>query len=616
MRYDLLFERFLNPGRKQMPDIDMDFDSRYRGEMIRYAADTYGWDHVAQIITFSTIKARAAVRDAARVLGHPYSLGDRIAKAMPPLVMGRDTPLWACFDNHEKYAGGYKAAAELRAMYDTEPDVRQCVDVAKGLEGLRRQDSIHAAAVVITNKPLTEHLPIQRKPDASTPLEQAPIVTQYEMGTVEELGLLKMDFLGLRNLDVIELTLDQCEATLGYRPDIDDVPLDDAATYEMLQRGDSIGVFQFEGGPMRVLMRSLAPTCFEDIAALTALYRPGPMAANMHNDYAERKNGRKPVVYFHPDAEKVLGATYGLCCYQEQMMQLAQLFAGFTMEEADNLRKAAGKKNREIMARERERFVRGCVNTGYGEPLGHELFAMIEPFADYAFNKSHSVGYGFVAYQTAWLKANFPVQYFASLLTSVKDDKDKTAIYLAECRAMGIEVAVPDVNASATDFLAVIDPATVGRPRLGGGGSIPFGLSAIRNVGEGITTKLIDQRAGGAGPSPTSTTSASGSTPWPSTSAPSSRSSRPAPSTRSATRARACCRCSSRSSTARSSSANRPTRGSCPCSTPSTTAGPPSTTPGCPSPRSSSTRRSASPSRRRCSASTCPTIPCSARRRR
>ncbi|HEY2428920.1 MAG TPA: DNA polymerase III subunit alpha, partial [Acidimicrobiales bacterium] len=313
IRYGLLFERFLNPGRKQMPDIDMDFDSRYRGEMIRYAAERYGWDHVAQIVTFSTIKARAAVRDAARVLGYPYALGDRIAKAMPPLVMGRDTPLYACMEPTPKYEDGYKTAVELREMYNLDPDVKKIVDVAKGLEGLRRQDGIHAAAVVITNEPLTEYLPIQRKPDAGGNIETAPIVTQYEMHGVEELGLLKMDFLGLRNLDVIEVTLDIIEEVRGERPDIDGVPLDDDATLAMLRKGDSIGVFQLEGGPMRTLMRSLAPTSFEDVAALVALYRPGPMAANMHNDYADRKNGRKEITYLHPDMAQALGDTYGLC---------------------------------------------------------------------------------------------------------------------------------------------------------------------------------------------------------------------------------------------------------------------------------------------------------------
>ncbi|MBW3626570.1 MAG: DNA polymerase III subunit alpha, partial [Actinobacteria bacterium] len=289
IRYDLLFERFLNPGRRQMPDIDMDFDSRYRDEMIRYAADRYGRDHVAQIVTFSTIKARAAVRDAARVLGYPYAVGDKVAKAMPPLVMGRDTPLWACFEEHDKHAAGYRAASELREMYEADPDAGKVIDVARGLEGLRRQDGIHAAAVVITDQPLTEYLPVQRKPEAGMEPDEAPMVTQYEMHGVEALGLLKMDFLGLRNLDVITDTVALVRAS-GVDLDIDDIPLDDEETLALLRRGDSVGVFQLEGGPMRALMRSLAPTSFDDVAALVALYRPGPMAANMHNDYADRKN--------------------------------------------------------------------------------------------------------------------------------------------------------------------------------------------------------------------------------------------------------------------------------------------------------------------------------------
>jgi DNA polymerase III subunit alpha len=492
IKYGLIFERFLNPGRKQMPDIDMDFDERFRPDMIRYAAERYGWDHVAQIVTFSTIKARAAVRDAARVLGYPYGLGDRIAKAMPPLVMGRDTPLWACLDPDPKYTDGYKAAAELREMFDADPDCHRVIEVAKGLEGLRRQDGIHAAAVVITHEPLVEYLPIQRKPDPGGKVEDAPIVTQYEMHGVEDLGLLKMDFLGLRNLSVIERSLDLIEASAGSRPDIDSVPLDDDAVFAMLRRGESIGVFQLEGGPMRALMRSLAPTSFDDVAALVALYRPGPMAANMHNDYADRKNGRKPITYLHDDMDEVLGDTYGLCIYQEEMMRLAQKFAGYTLEESDNLRKAAGKKIREVMAKEREKFVAGCEASGYGTKLGTDLFDMIEPFADYAFNKSHSYGYGLVAYQTAWLKAHFPVEYLAALLTSVKDDKDKTAVYLSECRTLGIKVLVPDVNLSESDFAA--RPAVDGQA---GPGSIPFGLSAVRNVGENLVGMIVAERENG-----------------------------------------------------------------------------------------------------------------------
>ena len=899
IKYDLLFERFLNPSRISMPDIDMDFDSRYRDEMIRYAAERYGRDHVAQIVTFSTIKARAAVRDAARVLGYPYVVGDKVAKAMPPLVMGRDTPLYACLDEHPKYVDGFKMAGELRDMYANDSDARSVIDVARGLEGLRRQDGIHAAAVVITKEPLTEYLPIQRKPEAGKDPELAPVVTQYEMHGVEDLGLLKMDFLGLRNLDVISDTQALVRATRDVDLDIDTIPLDDPRTYELLRAGDSIGVFQLEGGAMRQLMRSLAPTSFEDVAALVALYRPGPMAANMHNDYADRKNGRKPIEYLHADLEEILGNTQGLMIYQESMMRVAQKFAGYSLAEADNLRKAClpagtlmltrsqgyvpieqvmgladrrvqtidttsattrfdpvadvwpvgpktvyrlttssgysidatsnhpflvedtwrelgtiepgdlvgvasrtatnggsklsdaeidlsallisegytpdlrngparnahfcntdpelleafrqaferhfgyahhraetiggvtrlrltrqellslvsilgqpglaadkmiprsvvnaplrkierflglsfcadgwadrsgvhygsksrcvvlalkrmllrcgvvsnlhsrdldghgrhytlsiadkgqakafarivephltavkqakvgrwmlewsdgssatnigipasflaselerrslvtgrskrslgvdtggyaasrvlhrhaldgllfserledlrtgdliwdtvvsvepigeqecfdfrmtdpdrpyavvedflvhncGKKDRALIKKEREKFVAGCDATGYGSAIGTALFDIIEPFADYAFNKSHSYGYGLVAYQTAFLKANYPVEYFAALLTSVKTNLDKAAVYLNECRQMRVAVLVPDVNVSMSDFAAVRGDGSEG---VGGVGSIPFGLSAVRNVGEGLVGLIVTER--------------------------------------------------------------------------------------------------------------------------
>lgn len=486
IRYDLLFERFLNPSRVSMPDIDMDFDSRYRDEMIRYAAERYGRDKVAQIVTFSTIKARAAVRDAARVLGQPYIVGDKVAKAMPPLIMGRDTPLYACLEPDDKYVDGYKMAAELREMYGADPEVAKVVDVAKGLEGLRRQDGIHAAAVVITDLPLTEYLPVQRKPEAGQDIEDAPVVTQYEMHGVEELGLLKMDFLGLRNLDVITDTVTLIERTRGFTLDIEGLPLDDDRTFAMLQEGDSIGVFQLEGGPMRALMRNLGPTSFDDVAALVALYRPGPMAANMHNDYADRKNGRKPVEYLHPDAAEILADTYGLMIFQESVMRIAQKFAGYSLAEADNLRKACGKKIRELIAAEREKFVAGCDTQGYGADLGQKWFDIIEPFADYAFNKSHSYGYGLVAYQTAYLKANYPIEYSAALLTSVKANLEKAAIYLNDCRVHGVAVRVPDVNRSVSDFEPVVaDDET---------GEILFGLSAVRNVGEGLVALIVAER--------------------------------------------------------------------------------------------------------------------------
>ena len=496
IRYDLLFERMLNPGRKQMPDIDMDFDSRFRGEMIRYAAERYGWDHVAQVVTFSTIKARAAVRDSARVLGYPYAVGDKIAKLMPPLVMGRDTPLRACLEEVDGYADGYKMASELRVLYEADPDAKRVLDVARGLEGLRRQDGIHAAAVVITREPLTEYLPIQRKPEAGGAIEDAPIVTQYEMHGVEDLGLLKMDFLGLRNLDVMEITLDLIKRSTGVRPDIDAVRLDDEKTLEMLRRGDTVGVFQLEGGPVRALLRSLRPTQFEDIAALVALYRPGPMGTNMHTDYADRKNGRKPVTYYHADVEDVLAPTYGLMIYQEQLMRCAQRLAGYSLEEADQLRYAAAKKKRDLMRKERSKFVAGCIAQGHTEQFAEQMFGVIEPFADYSFPKAHATGYGLIAYQTAYLKANHPVEYLAALLTSVKTNKDQTAIFLNECRQMGIDVLVPDVNESESDFSVHPSPDSGGGGR-GGGGKVRFGMSAVRNVGEGVVAQIVAARETG-----------------------------------------------------------------------------------------------------------------------
>ncbi len=481
IKYDLLFERFLNPSRISMPDIDMDFDDRYRDEMIRYTAEMYGRENTAQIITFSTIKARAAVRDAARVLGYPYAVGDKVAKAMPPLVMGRDTPLYACLEPHEKFEDGYKAAGELRSMYETDPDVQRVIDVAKGLEGMRRQDSIHAAAVVITDEPLTEYLPIQRKPESGVAPEDAPVVTQYEMNGVEELGLLKMDFLGLRTLSIIDESLRLIRETQGIEVDIDHVSLDDEATYRLLQAGDSMGVFQLESSPMRALMRSLAPTEFDDVCALVALYRPGPMAANMHNDYADRKNGRKPIELLHPDLGATLGDTYGLMIYQEAMMRVAQQIAGYTLAEADDLRKACGKKKRELIAEHRVKFVEGTAANGYEASLGTQLFDIIEPFADYAFNKSHAFGYGLVSYQTAYLKANHRVEFMAAVLTGVKHNLDKAGVYLNDCRQAGITVEVPDVNRSEVDFSSK-------------DGRIPFGLSAVRNVGEGVVAPIVAER--------------------------------------------------------------------------------------------------------------------------
>ncbi|MCL4448844.1 MAG: DNA polymerase III subunit alpha [Actinobacteria bacterium] len=499
LAYGLLFERFLNKGRKQLPDIDMDFDERKRLDMIQYVNQRYGrdgMDHVAQIVTFSTIKARAAVRDAARVLGYPYLLGDKIAKAMPPLLRGRDTPLHACFDYNEQFQEGYTAASELRELYESDPDAKRVIDVAKGLEGLRRQEGIHAAAVVITDKPLISYLPVQRKAtDEANDLKNTPTVTQYEMHAVEALGLLKMDFLGLRNLSVIEMTLEEIEKNTGYRLDIDNIPLDDPLCYELLKRGDSIGVFQLEGGPMRSLLRSLSPETLDDIAVCIALYRPGPMADNMHKEYAYRKNKTAPVTYLHPEMEAILGDTQGLMIYQEQMMQIAQHFAGYSLEEADDLRKACSKKIRSLLELQRNKFVNGAKEKGYTADLANKLFDIIEPFADYAFNKSHSYGYGLVAYQTAYLKAHWPVFYMAALLSSVNGDKDRTALYLSECRTMGIRVLPPDINRSLASFTPVVAGDTsnlsLNTPV---GGEIVFGLAAVRNVGESIVSHIVDVR--------------------------------------------------------------------------------------------------------------------------
>jgi DNA polymerase III subunit alpha len=483
IRYGLIFERFLNPGRKQMPDIDMDFDERHRADVIRYAAERYGSDHVAQIVTFSTIKGKQAIRDAARVFGYPYSLGDRIAKLMPPSILGKEASLAECLtppaaDAEAMLKDWYGNAQGIRDEYELNPEARRVIDAARDLEGLRRQDSIHAAAVVISPVALTDLIPIQQKG------EDAEVVTQYEMHGVESLGLLKMDFLGLRNLSTIERALELIEATDGARIDIDSVPLDDEPTFELFRSAETIGVFQLEGGPMRALMRGLQPTSFDDIVALVALYRPGPMGAGMHTLYADRKNGRAAVEPLHPAVDALLADTYQIMVYQEQVMQVAQAMAGYSMAEADNLRKAMGKKIRSVMDAEEEKFVAGCVAQSHPESVGRDLFRLIEHFAGYGFNKSHSACYGLVAYQTAYLKAHYPAEYMAALLTATKRDKDRTALYLNECRSMGVPVLVPDVNESEMDF-TVRD------------GSIRFGLSAVRNVGEGVVEKIVAARREG-----------------------------------------------------------------------------------------------------------------------
>jgi DNA polymerase III subunit alpha len=464
LEHGLIFERFLNPERREMPDIDMDFDERRRGEMIRYAADTYGHDHVAQIVTFATIKAKSAMRDAARVLGYPYALGDRLCKQMPPAVLGQESNLEEAFAKSE----------ELREAYANDPDAKRVIDTAKGLEGLRRQHGIHAAAVVIGAEPLMGTVPLLKT-------DNDEVVTQYEMHGVEAIGLLKMDFLGLRNLTVMTDAERHIKVNRGEDLDATTVPFDDGPTYEMLRKGETLGVFQLESPGMRALVRLMEPDAFVDIVALNALYRPGPLGEGMHVEYCERKHGRKPVRYLHPDLEPVLDETYGVIVFQEQILRMAVEIAGYTMGQADLLRKAMGKKKAEVMAAERERFVEGAVASGHDRNFAEKLFTEIEHFAGYGFNKSHSVGYGVITYQTAWLKANYPVEYMAALLTSVKNNKDRLPQYLNECRRMGITVLPPCVNESDVDFT----------PR---GDDVRFGMSAVRNVGEGVVGEIVRAR--------------------------------------------------------------------------------------------------------------------------
>jgi DNA polymerase-3 subunit alpha len=476
IEHGLLFERFLNPERISMPDIDLDFDERRRSEMIRYATEKYGEDRVAQIITYGTIKSKQALKDSTRVLGYPYAIGEKLTKALPPSVMGKDITLGGVFDTKDPR---YGEAGEFRQLYDTDVDSKRVVDLAKGLEGLKRQWGVHAAGVILSREPLLDVIPIHRRE------ADGAIITQFDMGACEATGLLKMDFLGLRNLSVLDDALLNIKENQGIDIVLEDLPLADQKTFELLSRGDTLGVFQLDGGPMRALLRSMAPDSFSDISAVIALYRPGPMGENAHNNYADRKNGRKPVEPIHPDLSTVLndilGDTYGLIVYQEQVMAIAQKVAGFTLGRADLLRKAMGKKNKDILDKEYIPFEAGMKSNGFSEAAIKRLWEVLIPFSDYAFNRAHSAGYGVVSFWTAYLKANFPTEYMAALLTSVRDDKDKSALYLSECRRMGIKVLPPDVNESNSEYT----------PR---GRDIRFGLAAIRNVGEGVVASIKASR--------------------------------------------------------------------------------------------------------------------------
>jgi len=476
IEHGLLFERFLNPERISMPDIDLDFDERRRSEMIRYATEKYGEDRVAQIITYGTIKSKQSLKDATRVLGYPYAIGEKLTKALPPSVMGKDITLSGVFDSKDARHG---EAGEFRQLYETDPDSKRVVDLAKGLEGLKRQWGVHAAGVILSREPLLDVIPIHRRE------ADGAIITQFDMGACESTGLLKMDFLGLRNLSVLDDALLNIKMNQNIDVVLEDLPLSDQKTFELLSRGDTLGVFQLDGGPMRALLRSMSPDSFADISAVIALYRPGPMGENAHNNYADRKNGRKPVEPIHPELseplQEILGDTYGLIVYQEQVMAIAQKVAGFTLGRADLLRKAMGKKNKEILDKEYIPFEAGMKENGFSVSAIKRLWEVLIPFSDYAFNRAHSAGYGVVSFWTAYLKANYPTEYMAALLTSVRDDKDKSALYLSECRRMGIKVLPPDVNESDAEYT----------PR---GKDIRFGLAAIRNVGEGVVASVKASR--------------------------------------------------------------------------------------------------------------------------
>ena len=458
IRYDLLFERFLNPGRKSMPDMDIDFAVEGREHVINYVRDKYGQDRVAQIITFGTMAARAAVRDAGRVLDHPYGTVDRIAKLIPE---GPGQMLADCL----------KPGAELKQAYDSDPIAKEIVDLAKPLEGLTRQDGIHAAAVVIGAEPLMNLIPLQRKG------ADQEVVTQFDGTTIESIGLLKVDFLGLRNLDVIDKAV-----ALVPGLDLATVPLDDAKTYAMLARGEAAGVFQFESSGMRDALRQVKPTNFEDLIALVALYRPGPM--RYIPSYALRKNGKEPVTYPDERLKEITSSTFGICIYQEQYMEIAKQIAGFSPAEADDLRKAIGKKIHSLMASLETKFLEGCAASGTPDAIARKLWQDMQEAQDYSFNKSHAACYALIAFRTAWLRANHPREYMAALISSVMNTKDKVPFYVAACDELGIEVLPPDVNESDIDF-AVVE------------GKIRFGLNAVKNVGEATCRAIVAAREEG-----------------------------------------------------------------------------------------------------------------------
>ena len=478
MEHGLLFERFLNPERPSAPDIDIDFDDRRRGEMITYAAERWGEDKIAQVITFGTVKTKQAIKDSAKVnFGQPgFQMADRINGALPPAIMAKDIPLSGITNpEHERY----NEAAEVRSLIETDPDVAKIYETARGLEGVVRQAGVHACAVIMASVPLMEHIPMWKRP------ADGAIITGWDYPACEAIGLLKMDFLGLRNLTVLGDALENVKKNRGETIDLEALDTDNQPVYELLSRGDTLGVFQLDSGGMQELLKRMKPTGFNDIVASLALYRPGPMGVNAHWDYADRKNGRKPITPIHPELEEplkeILDETYGLIVYQEQIMNISQKVANYTAGQADGFRKAMGKKKPEVLAKEYETFSAGMFSNGYSKEAVDALWGTIEPFASYAFNKSHAAGYALVSYWTAYMKANYAAEYMAALLTSVGDKKDKSAIYLSDCRHLGISVLQPDINESEENFMAV-------------GEDIRYGLAAVRNVGVEVVESIKKTR--------------------------------------------------------------------------------------------------------------------------
>ncbi|MDO5740622.1 MAG: DNA polymerase III subunit alpha [Ornithinimicrobium sp.] len=484
--HGLIFERFLNPERPSMPDFDVDFDDRRRAEVIRYVTQKYGDDRVAMIVTYGTIKAKQALKDASRVMGYPFAMGEKLTKAMPPPVMAKDITLTGIQDETDSR---YGEAQEFRDLLAEDPHAAEVFETAKGIEGLRRQWGVHAAGVIMSSEPLIDLIPIMRRD------LDGQIITQFDYPMCEALGLVKMDFLGLRNLTVLDDAIANIKTNRGEDIDLDVLSKDmtDERTYQLLSRGDTLGVFQLDGNGMRQLLRLMQPDHFEDISAALALYRPGPMAANAHTNFALRKNGKQELTPLDPQLkgklqpemqaalEPILQTTYGLCVYQEQVMEIAQKLAGFTLGKADLLRRAMGKKKKSVIDAEYIPFSDGMKANGYNEASVAALWGVLVPFSDYAFNKAHTAAYGVISYWTGYLKANYPAEYMAALLTSVGDDKDKTALYLAECRRLGISVLPPDVNESIATFAAV-------------GDDIRFGMAAIRNVGHNVVQAVVSAR--------------------------------------------------------------------------------------------------------------------------